>query len=245
MTAEKNIIPILSRSVAVLEYTAAHPGRVTQSELIAALKIPQATCYRIVATLVAAHWLDRSADRTYDIAPGVAAVGRKAELRLEKFRHLQPVLEHLARKVGYSVKFSIRDGADQLNVASAKAPWDVALTAAPGTRCPLDGGGSVATVILASLTAAERRAMLKSAPEKRRIDTAVAAFRRDGFSLNPASPRSGEKPAVDALSVPVTKKRRLAGVLTLLSMPGELARADLEPLVRELAAAAKFCGSNL
>ena len=245
MAPEKNRIPVLERSVAVLEYIAAHPGRVSQSELVSALKIPQATCYRIVATLVAAQWLDKSADRTYDIAPGVAKVGRKAELRLEKFRVLQPVLDHLARKVGYSVKFSIRDGAEQLNAASAKAPWDVALTAAPGTRYPLAGGGSVAVVILAELADAERKKLLANAPEARRIEAAVSNFRRDGFSFNPASAHFGTHPVVDALSVPVRKGRRLAGVLTLLGMPGELARADRKNLENELAAAAGFCGGSL
>jgi len=245
MDAAKNRIPILERSVAVLEYIAAHPGRVSQSELISALGIPQASCYRIVATLVAARWLDRSSDRTYDIAPGVAAVGRKAELRLEKFRRLQPILDRLARQAGYSVKFSIRDGAEQLNVAGAKAPWDLALTAAPGTRCPLTEGGSVATIILAALTDTERKAVLRGTPDARRIEAAIAEYRRDGCSFNPASAHFGGKPAVDALSVPVMKKRHLAGVLTLLSMPGELADAERQPLVRQLAAAAKFCGDKL
>ena len=245
MDSEKNRIPVLERAVAVLEYIAAHPGRVSQSELISALGIPQATCYRIVATLVAAQWLDKSADRTYDIAPGVAKVGRKAELRLEKFRVLQPILDRLARKVGYSVKFSIRDGAEQLNAASAKAPWDVALTAAPGTRYLLAGGGSVAVVILAELPDAERKKLLGNTPEARRIETAIAEFRRDGFSFNPASARFGAHPVVDALSAPVRKGRRLAGVLTLLGMPGELDRADRRSLENELAAAARFCGGSL
>jgi len=245
MNADKNRIPVLERSVAILEYIAAHPGRVSQSELVSALRIPQATCYRIVATLVAAHWLDKSVDRTYDIASGVAAVGRKAELHLEKFRRLQPILEHLAREVGYSVKFSIRDGAEQLNVASAKAPWDVALTAAPGTRCPLCEGGSVAVIILASLTDAERKNLLRGVPDAGRIGGAIAAFRRDGYSFNPASASSGKNSVADALSIPVTKRRRLAGVLTLLSMPGELASEDRPKLKTELEAAAKFCGDNL
>ena len=241
---EKNRIPVLERSVAVLEYIASHPGRVSRSELAAALKIPQATCYRIVATLAAAHWLDKSADRTYDIAPGVVRVGRKAEMRLEKFRPLQPALDHLARKVGHSVKFSIRDGAEQLGVASAKAPWDVALTAAPGTRYPLSGGGSVAVIILASLADAERKRIVGDAPEARRIAAGIKNFRRDGYSFNPASARFGANPVVDALSVPVPKEGKLFGVLTLLGMPGELACADREPLLKELAAAAEFCGNN-
>ena len=134
MIEGKNKIPVLERAVEVMEYIASHPGRVSQPELIAALKIPQATCYRIIATLVGANWLVKLPGNKYDIAPAIARLSRKTELQLEKYRPLQPALDYLARQVGHSVKLSVPDGSEHVSVLSAKAPWDIALTAAPGTR---------------------------------------------------------------------------------------------------------------
>ena len=91
----KNKIPVLVRAVEVMEYIASHPGRVSQPELIAALKIPQATCYRIIATLVAANWLVKLPGNKYDIAPAIARLSRKTELQLEKYRPLQPALDYI------------------------------------------------------------------------------------------------------------------------------------------------------
>ena len=246
MNAEKNRIPVLERAIEVLEYIASHPGRVTQPELIAALKIPQATCYRIVATLVAANYLSKSANKSYDIAPALARLGRKVAGSLERYRPLQPALEHLARQAGYSVKFSVQDGSDHVNVLSAKAPWDVALTAAPGTRFPLAAPGSVAVILLAAQPEESLRKLLADVPERETILGRIAAFRRDGYSLYPASAEKVRKTNIDALSIPVTGRGgETAGVLTLLSMPGELEHADPAALLPEMRKTADFCAAML
>ena len=114
MSECKNKIPVLIRAVEVMEYIASHPGRVSQPELIAVLKIPQATCYRIIATLVAANWLVKLPGNKYDIAPAITRLSRKTELQLEKYRPLQPALDYLARQVGYSVKLSVPDGSEHV-----------------------------------------------------------------------------------------------------------------------------------
>ena len=49
--ADSNRIPVLEKTIEVVEYIATHPGAVSRTELQKALGIPQATCYRIVATL--------------------------------------------------------------------------------------------------------------------------------------------------------------------------------------------------
>lgn len=246
MDPDKNRIPVLERAIEIVEYIASHPGRVTQPELIAALKIPQATCYRIVATLVAANYLSKSANKSYDIAPALARLGRKIDVSLEKYRPLQPALEHLARTVGFSVKFSVRDGSEHVNVLSAKAPWDVALTAAPGTRFPLAAPGSVAVILLAAQPEEALRKLLADAPRREVILERIAAFRRDGCSFYPASAEEGRKSGIDALSIPVTGRGgETAGVLTLLSMPGELEQADRAKLLPEMRKTADFCVAML
>ena len=242
MSDGKNKIPVLVRAVEVMEYIASHPGRVSQPELIAALKIPQATCYRIIATLVAANWLVKLPGNKYDIAPAIARLSRKTELQLEKYRPLQPALDYLARQVGYSVKLSVPDGSEHVSVLSAKAPWDIALTAAPGTRFELKNGGSAAIILLAEMSANQRSAILSQAEKAQKIKKLIADYKRDGYSLNLAAADPEQRPQIDALSVAVCSGKEISGVLTLLSMPGELEKTDVASLLDSMRKTARFCG---
>ena len=62
--ADSNRIPVLEKAIEVMEYIATHPGAVSRTELQKALGIPQATCYRIVATLAEKGWLEASRGNT-------------------------------------------------------------------------------------------------------------------------------------------------------------------------------------
>ena len=147
--ANPNRVPILEKAIEIVEYIGAHPERVTQSELQRALGISQASCYRIVATLVERNWLVKVGSRHYDISGGLAAVAKKVAFRLERYRKLQPVLNHLANELGFSVKLSIRDGEEFVNVCAAKPAGEAIVFSEPGFRCPLSEVASVSTVFLA------------------------------------------------------------------------------------------------
>lgn len=246
MSESKNRIPVLERAVEVMEYIAGHPGRVSQPELIAALKIPQATCYRIIATLVAADWLVKLPGNRYDVAPGIGRLSRKTELQLEKYRPLQPALDYLARQVGYSVKLSVADGTEHVNVLSAKAPWDLALTAAAGTRFEIREGGSVAAILLSDMSPDRRQKILELCSDPAAMQLMIDKFTRLKYLFYPASDKPGRSLQVDALSVPVlTPGKRISGVVTLLSMPGELAQSDMCSLLKEMRKTARFCGDMM
>ena len=60
--------------------------------------------------------------------------------------------------------------------------------------------------------------------------------------MNPASAQYRDGAGIDALSLPVTAgDGRTLGVLTLLSMAGELEHADLRKLLPEMRDTANFC----
>lgn len=240
MSKEQNRIPVLQRAVEVMEYIASHPGRVSQPELIAALKIPQATCYRIIATLVAAKWLVKFQGNKYDIAPGIRHLSRKTDLLLEKYRPLQGALEHLARQAGFSVKLSVLSGEEHVNVLSAKAPWDIALTAESGTRFELKNGGSVAIIFLSGMPEKQRSFLVKQTADPEKTNRLIREFEKNGYALNLGSP---DLP-IEAMSVAIRghNEEEIIGVLTLLCMPGELAKADLPLLLQKMHKTVGFCG---
>ncbi len=248
-----NTIPVLEKAIQVLEYIGAHPGRVSQSEIKNALKIPQATCYRIISTMVEYNWLVKVNGNHYDISTGILPITRKVSFQLERYKVLQPILEHLAKKVGYSVKLSVRDGDEQVNVLCAKAPWDIALTTSIGSRDHLMTGGSVGVILAAEMTESELSKLSKSLKGKTDTDARlqklkdnIKDFKETGYVFNPASPDPKYKWHVDALSIPVyNDQNQIAGAITLLSTPGGLAEADWAALTKEMTKTAEFCSDTM
>ena len=147
--ANPNRIPVLEKAVDILEYIGSHPGPVTRTELQQALGIPQATCYRVIATLVEKQWLEAFRGNRYDLAWHLCRLTGKKRFDPEAYKKFQPLLNHLAGQLRFPVKLSIRDGEEFINVCSAQATWDVSLFSEPGTRCPVDCSSSVGTVFFA------------------------------------------------------------------------------------------------
>ncbi len=248
-----NTIPVLEKAIQVLEYIGAHPGRVSQSEIKNALQIPQATCYRIISTMVEYNWLVKVNGNHYDISTGILPIARKVSFQLERYKVLQPILEHLAKKVGFSVKLSVRDGDEQVNVLCAKAPWDIALTTSIGSRDHLVTGGSVGVILTSEMNDSELSKLVKGLKEKidtearlQKLKEKIEDFKETGYVFNSASSDPQYKWHVDALSVPVfNDQNQIAGAITLLSTPGGLKKEDWNPLAKEMSKTAEFCSDTM
>ena len=231
---KKNIVPILEKAIDIMEYLGAAPDPVSQPELQKALHIPQATCYRIVTTLVERGWLEKRGAKHFDIAAGLAAITEKTGLRLEKYRKLQPLMNRIVAEAGFSAKFSIRDGTEFINVCTAKNRSEAVVFSEVGFRAPLGRPASVSTIFLAELTEEEQLRMV--GPDHcSAFRENLAFYRRHGssFQNGSASPRADYH--FDTLSFPVRFNGRLIGVLSLLSLPGILERKMHETASRILA----------
>ena len=241
-----NRVPILEKAIEIIEYIGAHPERVTQSELQRALGISQASCYRIVATLVERNWLVKVGRRHYDISGALIAVTKKVAFRLERYRKFQPILNHLANDLGFSVKLSIRDNAEFVNVCAAKPAGEGIVFSEPGFRCPLSEVASVSTVFLAEESEnRQRKLLLDSAVEFEKLQEKLVQYRRDHFCFNAGSAERNAAWHMDTLSLPVSRDGQLFGVLSLLGLPGSLADVDQKHLAERCAAAIARCAELL
>ena len=225
MMADSNRIPVLEKAVEILEYIASHPGPVSRTELQKALGIPQATCYRIVATLAGKGWLEAFSGNRYDLAWHLCRMAQKKRFDPRTYRKFQPLLNRLAGRIQFPAKLSIREGEEFLNVCSAQASWDVSLFSEPGTRSPVDCTTSVGTVFSA-----------EDGGEGETPDARIrlADYRREGFSFNPGSTDPSARFHVDTLSFPVRREGKLLAVLSVLSIPGMLVHADWKRIEAEV-----------
>ncbi len=217
----KNTVPILEKALDIMEYIGAHPAAVSLPELQKNLGIPQASCYRIVTTLLHRQWLCRRGGSLYDISGGFSAVAAKARISPEKFKKLQPAMNLLANTAGFSAKLSVRDGDEFVNVCSAKTLAGDVIFSEPGFSVPLSNPASVGTIFLAEEPPSEQKRMVGEATMPR-LRQSLAFYRKHGFSFHPGSSAPDAVYHFDTLSFPVVQDGRLLAVLSFLSLPGLL-----------------------
>lgn len=217
----KNTVPILEKALDILEYIGVSQEPVSLPELKNNLGIPQASCYRIVTTLVLRGWLDKCSGNRYDIAGGITAVAEKNRFRLEKYKKLQPAMNLLASRGGYSAKLSIRDGDEFVNVCSAKTPSGLLSFSEPGFRSPLRNIASVSTIFLSEEPLSEQKRLIppESFPLFLKLQKNYAVY---GYCFFKGSLQPDTEYPLDTLSFPVKRDRILLGVISLLGLPGSM-----------------------
>ena len=219
---KKNTVPMLEKALDILEYIGTSETAVSLPELQANLGIAQASCYRIAATLVQRGWLEKCSGNRYEIAAGVIPVAEKARFRLAKYRHLQPVMNRLADQIGFSAKFSVRDGDEFVNVCSAQCRTGLLSFSYPGFRSSLKDIASVSAVFLSESPVQEQRRIIheKSLSAFRELNR---QYKESGYCFIHGQLGKDSDYPFDTLSFPVKRKDRLMGVISFLSLPGALA----------------------
>lgn len=217
----KNTVPILEKALDIMEYIGASRGAVSLPELQRNLGIAQASCYRIATTLVRRGWLEKCAGNLYNIAPGVNSVAEKVRFRLERYAHLQPFMNRIANRIGFSVKFSVRDGDEFVNVSTAQCRSEQLRFSEPGFRSQLGEIATVSTIFLAESTEKELNRILHPL-DRDAFSENRAFYLRNGFSFIRGQTEKNAAHPFDTLSFPVRKNGALAGTVSFLSRPGIL-----------------------
>ena len=218
----KNQVPILNKALDVMEYIGASPSPVTLPELQSSLGIAQASCYRIVSTLVQHGWLEKCSGNRYEIAAAVARVADKTRLRLSKYQRLQPAMNRIANTFGFSAKFSVRDGDEFVNVCAARCRSEQLSFSAPGFRSPLKELASVSTIFLSECSLSDQHRLLDES-QFAAFGKLQSFYREKGYCFIPGQHGRNAEYPFDTLSFPVRRENgALLGVVSFLSMPGGL-----------------------
>ena len=218
---KKNTVPILEKALDMLEYIGASSTAVSLPELQENLEIAQASCYRIATTLVRRGWLEKCSGNRYEIAAGVSHVADKTRFRLEKYKHLQPAMNRIANTIGFSAKFSVRDGDEFVNVCSARCLSGLLAFSDPGFRSSLKEIASTSTIFLTELSSAERGRLI--VPESLPLFQSLSeSYKEKGYCYILGQSKKNAEYPFDTLSFPVKRKNVLLGVISFLSLPGQL-----------------------
>ena len=130
--------PAVSRTVAVLDFFADHPGEAfTLTELIRALRMSRATCHALLAALVDARYLHRGADKSYVLGPALMRLAAAAQLGERPMQAAAPEMRRLADSLDVICSAVFREGDEAVVRERASSLSHLGWTAQLGRRWPL------------------------------------------------------------------------------------------------------------
>jgi DNA-binding IclR family transcriptional regulator len=170
-----NQVPAVRKALDILEYVGERRNGATVMELAAALKIPQASAFRLVATLAARGYIRRRADGSLRFGPRSAALADAAISASDLREAAGPFTERLLRRCGKTVELTSYEDGEITFVDVLESDEPVRFTRRIGA--PLIGSTNPITlVVLAGVGDDERRQALER----------MGILRESHIRINPA-----------------------------------------------------------
>ncbi|NIF78758.1 IclR family transcriptional regulator [Paraburkholderia sp. Cy-641] len=230
-------VPALERGLRILTEFSLREPVLGVSELSKRLGIPRTTVFRLLQTLEAHGFVERT-DTDRNCRPGVAALRLGLEYlgSLELTELGQPLIDQLRDDTGFTAHILVRDERDVVFVAKAQshaAPFS-SVRVSIGTRLPAHAS-THGHVLLGDLDADELHALYPERTLKRytqhtpatvdALHALVLANARRGFAIGQSSFESG----ISVVTAPVRDATgRIAAVVTTTILSPQLAPALFE-----------------
>ena len=162
---QENTIPILEKTVAILNALANSSTGISAKGLSMSLNVPPATCYRILRTLGKYNWIRNNDEGQYQIAFGLASVTSAYSGLEHLLRQLEAPLRALSDATGLSVKIAIQEGNYAVTAVRIESRRPNAITSKVGSKMHLAEAGATGAILLSGLPWAQADAVLNTAPK--------------------------------------------------------------------------------
>ena len=153
------IVPALERGLRLLGEFSRTERELTPPELARRLRLPRTTVFRLLTTLEALGFVQRSDDgRSFRLGMAVLRLGFEYLASLELTQLGQPLLTRLTASISYPTNLVVRDGRQIVYVAKVAPPSPLTSAVQVGTRLPAHAT-VLGRVLMEDLTLAELRAL--------------------------------------------------------------------------------------
>lgn len=244
-----NTIPVLMRSLRVLEHLRDHPRGKSLSELQAELEIPKTTLFRILKTFEATEYVEIDpASGKYVLSTGCLRIGLAVLDKADLEKVARPVMAEIALRHGITCKLSIPHAEGVLCIAKADVRDGLGITAGTGSIFPYHAGA--AGKLLLALRNDMRERFLSS-PARLEAFTNNTITDREALlqeleeirSRGYATDRGEYKAGIGAVAFPV--KNHTGDVVAALSGVYLLEQFALETVVAHVSRGAAQISSRL
>jgi IclR family KDG regulon transcriptional repressor len=143
-------VRVLQKTLDILETIREKQPGVRLADLARAVQMPKPTVYRIVTTLEARGYLDRSEDGNYRMGKKLFELQRDGSLEKNLIRIAEPVMQQLAGFCEETVNLAVLDAGDVLIINTIDSPRAVRMSSKIGMRVPVHST-ALGKVMLAAL----------------------------------------------------------------------------------------------
>jgi DNA-binding IclR family transcriptional regulator len=237
-------VPGLERGLRLLQLF--RPGRaeIGAPDIARELDLPRSTAFRLLQTLEALDFVERTSTGAFRLGPAVLRLGFDLVSSLDVGERGSEVLDKLCRETGHATQLAILDGRELVVVLKKTPSSAFASNVQVGTRMPAH-----ATVVGRTLLQDHDSAALKRLfPEKQlkafspqtpkslaELEKLIAQDRARGYALSEAGYESG----ISAVAVPVRNHEgRVAAALSIIVPRPRFESRQRDDLARQAIAAA-------
>jgi DNA-binding IclR family transcriptional regulator len=191
--AGRNSVPVLERTLDLLALLEGEEHGATIRELCDRLGLPRSTVYRVLNTLLARHFVRRSADGVFALGPALVSLAARVRPDGGAY-HLAEIaqgpMQQLRDDLGEPVKLSVRDGDRAKVIVALLGRHEYAPAPSTGTSYPLHAGAA-SKLILAFLSDADLERHLsapltrytpRSITDPKKLRAHLMRIRKDRFA---------------------------------------------------------------
>jgi len=216
------LVPGLERGLRLLQLF--RPGRaeIGAPDIARELELPRTTAFRLLQTLEALEFVERTSAGAFRLGPAVLRLGFDLVSSLDVSERGAEVLDRLCRETGESTQLATLDGRDIVVVVKKTPSSAFASNVQVGTRMPAHATVVGRILLQDHDTAALRRLF----PEKQlraftpqtpktlaELERLIAQDRERGYAVS----ESGYENSISALAAPVRNhERRVAAALSII-----------------------------
>lgn len=231
----KQNVPAVENAIRILHEIAENSAETTSSALARRLGTSQPTTYRILKTLESADWIRADENGGYRLSTGMLPLLAHLDDFTRYRRIAQPFLDGLSRSLDLTVKFSLRQGLEQIIVATAHPRKPFSVSVPLGGRFPIVWG-SPGACMLAGLSHKEIDLLIERISEDSwkhetpdALKSRIKKVRNTGYCES-----IGEHYlSIDTVSVKLDTEST-PSALTLVALRGEFTERNLPRFREEL-----------
>jgi IclR family transcriptional regulator, pca regulon regulatory protein len=238
MTRAENpdFVEAIERGLEVIRALGKASDGLSLSQVAEAAGLPRPTARRALVTLEMLGYV-RAEERVFRLTPRVLELGCAYIDSLDLWDVVRPHLQALVQRTGESSSMAQLDGSEIVYVGRVAVPKIITIAVGVGTRLPA-ASTSMGRVLLAALSAADRRAALATtprgdiraaaAPSRRELDVLLAQVREQGWAMVDQALAAGVR------SVAVPLRDHEGRTVAAVNVCVHAAEHSLEELEREL-----------
>jgi len=224
-----------------LEKLATVRAEIGAPEIARELELPRSTAFRLLQTLEALEFVERSANGAWRLGPAVLRLGFEFVASQDVGEYGREVLEKLCDDAGASSQLAIRDGREIVVVLKKNPPTTFASNVQVGTRMPAHGTvlGRVLLQDVALKKLYPDGKLKQYTPQTPRsvaeLEKRIAQDRARGYALSESAYENG----ISAIAAPVRNhEQRVVAALSVIVPQPRLEPKRRDELIQKAVAAA-------